>query len=452
MKDFIKKNYQYLLLFLFYFICLIFIYSLNRGDTVVNYGFSYAIRLKELPYKDFNMIITPLSAYLYSIGLFIYNSIITIYIEQALLLTVLTCIMKKLLNKKTIILIACLLSFFPIPFSSLIYPSYNFLLLLELFILIYLEKTVKNKDIIIGIVLGLMFLTKQTIGLVLFVPNIYYLLKKQRIFLKRVLGYLIPISIFFVYLLITKTLKEFANLCFLGLFSFGNNNTSISIIYLLLLIIGIMLLLYKIIKDPKKIINYYILLFSCVAIPIIDYYHVALFLIPVIYVVIDNISIKKERNLYSIYGIIAINIIFSTILEFSFYQNITFTNLKHLNCLLDNKNYLDNFKTTNKYINNQNKNVIYLLRGNENYYFKIINNKKIDYYDLTNYGNYGYNGENKIIKKLNNTHDTIIVVDKSLCANEHNKNQQFNCDFKNAGVKNAKLIKKFNNYQIYYKK
>ena len=70
-----KKYVHYLLLCIFFFIALVFIFTLSRGDTFVNYGFSYAISRGEIPYKNFNMIITPLAPILYSFGLLFYQNI-----------------------------------------------------------------------------------------------------------------------------------------------------------------------------------------------------------------------------------------------------------------------------------------------------------------------------------------------------------------------------------------
>ena len=81
-----KKYLKYITIFFFFLISLIFIFTVNRGDTYVNYGFSYAISLGEVPYKDFNLVINPFSPFLYSIGLFINHSILIFYLEQALIL------------------------------------------------------------------------------------------------------------------------------------------------------------------------------------------------------------------------------------------------------------------------------------------------------------------------------------------------------------------------------
>jgi len=84
-----KKYIKYILLFIFFFISLVFIFTISRGDTFVNYGFSYAISKGEIPYKDFNMVITPLAPFIYSIELIFFNNIIIFYLEQAILLTIL---------------------------------------------------------------------------------------------------------------------------------------------------------------------------------------------------------------------------------------------------------------------------------------------------------------------------------------------------------------------------
>ena len=60
-----------------------------RGDTYVNYGFSYAILQGEIPYIDFNLVIPPFSPFFYSIFLIFSKSILCFYLGQAILLAVL---------------------------------------------------------------------------------------------------------------------------------------------------------------------------------------------------------------------------------------------------------------------------------------------------------------------------------------------------------------------------
>ena len=101
---FIKKNYKYLLLFLFFLISLIF-FGFNNTDIIWNYGMAHAIRIGEIPYKDFNIITTPLYPFIMSIGLFIKDSYIVYLLEQSLLLTVYFYLLDKLLKDKIFILL-----------------------------------------------------------------------------------------------------------------------------------------------------------------------------------------------------------------------------------------------------------------------------------------------------------------------------------------------------------
>ena len=56
----IKDIFKYILIFLFSFFSMSFFFSFIDGDVLWNYGFSYAISRGEVPYLDFNMIITPI--------------------------------------------------------------------------------------------------------------------------------------------------------------------------------------------------------------------------------------------------------------------------------------------------------------------------------------------------------------------------------------------------------
>ena len=445
------KNYKtilkYILLFIFFFIFLVFFYHIYFNDTIVNYGFSYAIRMGEIPYKDFNMVITPFSSFMYSIGLFIYNNMITIYIEQSILLCLLIYFLEKLVHKNYILFILGLCIYYPISFSSTIFPGYNFLSFLLLIILLYLLKN-NSDDILIGIILGLIFCTKQTIGIILFIPSIYYLFKNKKEFIKRLMGYLIPIFILFIYLIITNSLSQFINLCFLGLINFNNTNKSISIYYLILLIGGVIYLIYRIIKNKRDYELYYLLLFGVISLPIIDFYHVSLFLLGILYLICRDIKIKE--NIYK-YLIIFILFLFlsSFYIEYLYFnKNIKTYNYRYFSLTVSYPKYNNKILKVSNYLKKYN-NKIYLIRGSEAYFLRIINDEKITYYDLLNRGNFGYNGEEKIVEKINNLDSgTIFVTDSSLCKNK--SINQFICSTYKV-LDKCKLIKTIYNFNIYIK-
>ena len=109
-----KKYLKYITIFFFFLVSLIFIFTVNRGDTYVNYGFSYAISRGEVPYVDFNLVILPFAPFLYAIFLLFSKSIICYYLGQSLLLTVFSYFVFKLLDKKAFCYFAVLLMPFPI--------------------------------------------------------------------------------------------------------------------------------------------------------------------------------------------------------------------------------------------------------------------------------------------------------------------------------------------------
>lgn len=443
-----KTIVKYILLFMFFFISLVFIFTLSRGDTFVNFGFSYAISKGQIPYKDFNMVISPFGPILYSIGLLLCKNIIVYYLEQALLLTIMIYYIEKLLDKKWILFLLCLIIPYPVATVSIIYPGYNFLILMLFIMFIYYFK--KENNYLLGLLLGLIFCTKQTIGIVLFIPTIYYLFKDKKKFIEMFIGYLIPIILLLIYLLITKSLYNFIDLCFLGLLDFNNSNGSVDIFYFILLILGLIYIIYKIVKDKKNILMYYVLLFSSVVLPIIDYYHVSLFLIIVILFIIKDLNINNKIYKY-IYLFIGLICIIWSYISIKFLYPLTITNYNNFSLVINTKSYSDTSNKLLKYTSNLDKEVIYFMRGSENYFYKITNNKKLNYFDLPNYGNYGYDGINKMKKNINKKHDVYFVIDKKL-ANNKSKNQQYIKELGEEIINNSELVKTIGLYEIYYKK
>ena len=84
-----KKNIKKILLVLIVFIVvysLLILFSVNYADVTWNYGMSHAIKIGEIPYKDFNILMPPLSQYLMCILLFLKDSYLVFLFEQAILL------------------------------------------------------------------------------------------------------------------------------------------------------------------------------------------------------------------------------------------------------------------------------------------------------------------------------------------------------------------------------
>lgn len=447
-KEKIKSIVKYICIFSYSFLCLLFIYTLSRGDLYVNYGFSYAISRGEVPYVDFNLVILPFAPFLYAIFLLFSKSIICYYLGQALLLTIFSYFVFKLLDKKAFCYFAVLLMPFPIAMASVIFPGYNFLLLLLTVIVIYLEKE-KKSDYLIGVLLGCLFLTKQTVGGLLCLASIYYLFKDWKKVLKRVLGFFIPVLVCFLYLVLSGSLASCVDLCFLGLFDFGHSNFYYDKFYLIYLVIAFFVVVYRIFKRPKDIDNYYLLLFMSCTFPLIDYYHVSLFLALFFLVIFSDLKINVNLEKQAIVFIIAIGFIWG-IVETKCIGSLNIVNYKNLELSIFSSKYINNVEQLDNYLDNKNMEVVYFLRGSENYFYKIKSNSLITYFDLPNYGNYGYNGMEKIINKLSELDDVLIVIDKS-CYLDDNEAQQYIKEAVTYIIENCKFVKKIGNYEVYLK-
>lgn len=444
-----RKVIQYVLMLLLFFLCLQFFYSCFLSDRMYNYGFSYAVSKGKVPYRDFNMIVTPVGAFLYAIPFLIFGSHMIVFnLFQALLLCVLFYFLFKLYDKKAWILFIVLLSFFPKPFPCIMSHGYNFLLLLELVILLYLEKNNKN-DYLIGFIIGIAFLTKQTVGLALSLPSFYYLFKYKdyRKVLKRAGTFLSINIVFVIYLLITNSFSQFIDLCFLGLFDFTKQNGTIFDVNFIIFLIEIICILVFIIKDRKNINNYYILVFSTIAIPLFDYYHVTLFTFAFFFLLIEKIKFKDIKRLEFCSFMFSIVICLNW---FFLFYNFKLSNLSYFNkfefTILDKKVEKDTRNMVKFIGNNNDKNIIIL--SVDAYFFKIVADRDINYYDLLNYGNHGYDGTNKIINRIRSEKNPTFIVNVD-AYKEKSRRQQFNREIVKYVLDNYKQVEILDNYVIY---
>ena len=162
-----KNKYQIIELCIIFLLTLIFNLMCNTltHDEVWNYGFAYNIANDLIPYKDFNMVITPLFPILGAIFMTIFGKSLVIYhIFNAIICTWIFYYMKKNNSKSYYI------PYYILLFNAL--PNYSLFCILLLYILMDMESK-KTNDYLVGIFLGLTFLTKQNIGIYLCIPTIF---------------------------------------------------------------------------------------------------------------------------------------------------------------------------------------------------------------------------------------------------------------------------------------
>ena len=440
-----KKNWYYIFIFLFIFsLYFIFNFPSAHGDPIAMYGFSYAITKGEIPYLDFNIISTPLYVFLMAIGLVFWNNFTMLLIEQALLVTLFFYILERTFGKKSFIIM-----FFITLFSGYaLNATYNFLALFFLILLIFLEKKHREKDILIGIVIGLAILSKHTVGCFFALPTLIYYLKDKKKIGRRVLGAFIPLSIFFLYLLLTKSLWSFIDLCFLGLFDFGSSNNHLFTTLFFVSIALFFISLFITIRNRDDISNLYLLFGIAFVIPIFDPPHFSLYMVCVLLQLV--LFIKKYGDYLGILSFIISCVIF--VCEFFFMTkgyNLVFSKeIRHYEYLYNvdtlYKKKIDGYKLVDSY-----DNALFLSYSTMQY--DVSRNKKIDYFDVLLYGNAGYNGNEKFINKIKNMHNRYIIIN----IDDYKQNyyySQFNKKVVKYVIDNCTKIKTEGDFWIYYKK
>lgn len=397
----VRKCAKYFFLFLFFLFVLIF-FGYNNTDIIWNYGFSHAIRIGEIPYHDFNLIATPLYAFIMSVGLWIFDSYLVFLIEQSILCTVLYALFEKMFSKNANLIIVVLC--FPIFYT--IFPNYNFLVFFLIVVLLYLENYHPN-DVLIGFVLGLLVLSKHTVGGVITLCSIIACFDIKRAG-KRCLGFSVPLFCFLVYLLITGSFTSFIDLSVLGLFDFGDSNGSfggISIFLAAMIFFHFLVLFRRNWKDKNL---YYLLGAFSFVIPICDFFHFN-YLIAVYMVVLllryQN-SIPDLRNVTWI--LLSVLVILNIILNYSVYEDMKFCSFDHFEGYLTTQKHEKYMKKILKSYSHSNNAYMYSF---SNMFFDIASNHKITYFDVPLYGNFGYHGISKMKSIIDQMHGVYFYID-----------------------------------------
>lgn len=445
MKRILKDYGRYILIFVFFLVIYEFLGFLNLyGDPLANYGFSYAISRGEVPYRDFNTIATPFYAFLMAIGLIFFNNYLIFVIEQCILVTIMFYFLFKLYGAKSYLLlfVICLFRFLGIN------STYNFMALFFLVYLLYLEKNKSSNDIFIGVIIGLTFLSKHTIGTLLVLPSIIFYFKDKRKLFKRLVGFLIPILIFLIYLILTGSLYNFLDLCFFGLFDFTRKNGSMFNFYFIISILLFIISFLITLKRRSDITNYYLLMGISFVIPIFNLCHFSIYILCFVMQILPLIN-KYEKYVGKL--AIVLSIVYSFLLGISFYLlvNPVFSKkLNHFQYTLNSKtdyvNSLVYYDIIDEY-----KNPLILSYAKMQY--DISRDKAIDYFDVLLEGNYGYNGSKKMIDEIKKYHKRYVLLDRnSYDDGKDSEDSQFDLVVADYVINNAKFIESKEIFDIYY--
>ena len=427
-------------------------------DELWNYNIAKQIAGGLVVYKDISLITTPLVPVISSLFLkLIADELIVFRVLNgilALAIFVMSFLILRRLTKKTSISLLCtmVIVFLYYPFITM---DYNYGTLLIFLIIEYLivrkfdEEKFKTRigyNLLIGILLGLSILSKQTIGLIisvftLLVP-IIRLNKKEdlKVALKnilwRILGLLIPIAIFIIYLLATGSFNDFLSYCIEGVRHFNNSisyfklfenknvwTKALSIIMPALMLILVIINAVKILKK-KKDKNLLVLTWLSIPMlfamyPIADDAHFYVGILPLMITIlyllgsVDFKVGKVENALITSITVFAILLIsFMAYKEFLNYyyqeKNIELEHYKYLHIedyLINRSIELENYRKEYK-----EKNIdVYILNADASAYH-IPEDLYYKNYDMFNIGNLGKDGEDGIIETIENDNNSIYLV------------------------------------------
>ena len=440
-------------------------------DEVWNYNTANAFAMGLIPYKQVSMITTPLLPMVNSIFLKIFfNGIITYRVVMgiifALIVLFIYLIIRELSNKR---LLSYICAFF---MGTLLIKNflldYNYLFLLIVLMIAFLEvRDLKknenfnfNHNLCVGLLTGLAFLTKQTIGLLLIIVVIFevfiYMKKigfdlKLTKFIKligvRIFGIMIPITMFLIYLGVNGAFNDFINYAIKGVKEFSNsipyyrllNSTDykIAIISRLFIIVYCSLFITFILECVKnkkmkdELINIYILAICSIPViaiiyPISDDFHLIVasvfVLIVVAYLLIFLLNEINKFVKFDVFykKLLLIGLLFIIIL-ISLKNVIIERNLNiKENLLVPFKHYEGIYVP--KYLSNRISDVTDKVRAYSNSgresiiidaeasIYDIVLNRYKKNYDMLLIGNIGEHGVEKIINEIKDSHNVYYFV------------------------------------------
>ena len=419
-------------IFLCFFILTILAVSLKEisTDEIWSYGFSYNISSGLIPYKDFNMVQSPLYSLIFSIPLrFFGNHYIVFLLFNSLLYSFVFTLLYNKIGKKTFYLLLTL----PLCLNLITYNLFCVMSLL--LILVLVDAKFKYKNIIIGLLIGMIMMTKHNIGLCLAVVYLYDNRKNILSILKSCLYIGIPVLFVIVYLLCHNSLAQYYDFSFLGLGSFLDNFI-FDIVSLILIVTIVLFIGIKFLKT-KDIKYFYVLAFQVIAFPLFDKSHIMIGIIPVIYLILlDNDKyLSLFIKLFIVIGFVVM--MPDNLINTNIELNNNF--LKYVRVSKGLNNYLYNYS---KYIDSRIDDYDVYIFSNSAYYIKLYRNENPGFYDFILTGNMGSN-PNKLIEKLDKKckkEKCLYILTKEYFLDKIPNGDQLSLIYKDYVLENAEYL------------
>lgn len=433
--------------------------NLSKLDEVWIFNMARNVANGLLPYKDFNLVITP--------GLpIVCGQILKIFGTEMFVMRILATILDtiiiflvykilKLLNVNqylstciSLVIIGLFIESFCI--------DYNFMILMLALICLYFELKQYQKtenifeyniktEILLGLLAGISITMKQTTGICFAIAFVGYKLLAVRTktefknFLKiaftRLIAVIIPVILLIIYLVFNNIMGDFIDYAILGISDFSNSKPYIDLLNsdlgLLALLVPIIIISSFIISIKKKN-NVLLTLFAysistiIVVYPIADKIHFliagTIAIITGIYMMLkfydDNLNegISKKYKLFGTYFIktftnifLILIVIISTLKTINFISKCSqYNNLPNFKYIPVSKSLEQRISQVGKYIKDS-KDEVYILDTSASIYMIPLNRYNKNY-DMFMKGNFGVKGSQGIIDNLKTKEDAIILI------------------------------------------
>lgn len=453
----IKKFMFWACIALIIFITVV-IKPLANLDELWNFNIARCISVGLVPYKDISMVSTPLLGFLLAIPIKIFGpelfvsrifaivlSVMVLAVFYKLLITL--DIKKQICEFAIIILLVLLINFFAV--------DYNLLSLLFLLCIMIFEINMQNKknwrkyfiDILIGIFAGFIICSKQSIGcitsIIAILNPLFFIKSKSDIknTLKkiciRLIGILIPVGAFFIYLAINNAFSGFLDYSVYGVKTFTNKISYIKLLdssYVSIVALSItvpIVLIVSVIKNmvakyKKKengeffLLTVYSIAMMSIVYPISDNAHFVIAIVPTIALIIYSITkiIRKYTrsehkyilefiHIFSILTVLALALWIEISNNESLGMLSKYRYENHYKYIYISDDFYDSIEEVNKYIEKSEK-TVYILDASASAYMIPLDRYNKNY-DMFCIGNFGNGGEDSIIEKIK-TEDALYMI------------------------------------------
>ena len=292
------------------------------------------------------------------------------------------------------------------------------------------RENVKNYFLKQGIIIFLVFMSKQNIGILyafanVLIETVIYPKNRLKNVIKIILFPTIGFVMYGIYLYVNESLIDFINYTFLGMKEFGRNifiNSEgigwIVIDTIMILFISNVLKnkLYK--QEQIQIILTLFIIGICILLigyPIADYWHMTIasiiLIINSIYILQTNLDIKIDKKIINILLIITITVMLTiTMFKLWIYlYNHCEDKTNRFYLITINNDQKAKIETMTKYISNADKKVIIISPEAGKFYIN-LNMESNGILDLPWNGNLGKNGAQSLIDKLKSYEDVYALM------------------------------------------